>query len=144
MCRSKGIVSEVKTDQEEFLGAIHIDTADTDHKEKPWTTTLELNERTLTFKIDTGADVTVISQSDYNAEKDGPLSPPSKQLTGPSHEALDVCGQFTAQLQRNTMQTMQDVYVVKGLHKPLLGRPAIEALNIVAFVNGIQFQEVIK
>ena len=44
MCRSKGIVSEVKTDQEEFLGVIHVDTADTDHKEKPWTTTLELNE----------------------------------------------------------------------------------------------------
>ena len=144
MCRTKGIVREVKTDQEEFLGAIHVDTADTDDEGKPWTTTLELNERALTFKIDTGADVTVISQSDYNAEKDGPLSPPSKQLTGPSHEALDVCGQFTGQLQRNTMLTMQDVYVVKGLHKPLLGRPAIEALKIVAFMNGIQFQEVIK
>ena len=48
------------------------------------------------------------------------LSPSSKQLTGPSYEALDVCGQFTGQLQRNTMQTMQDVYVVRGLHEPLL------------------------
>ena len=39
---------------------------------------------------------------------------------------------------------MQDIYVVRGLHKPLLGRPVIEALNIVAFVNGIQVQDIMK
>ena len=62
MCRTKGIVREVKTDQEDFLEAIHVDTADTDHNDKPWTTTIKLNERILTFKIDTGADVTVTFQ----------------------------------------------------------------------------------
>ena len=144
MCRTKHVVREVNTEQKDFLGAIHVDTADIDHKEKPWTAAIELNERMLTFKIDTGADVTVISQSDYNEEKDGPLSPPSKQLTGPSHEALDVRGQFSGQFQRNTLQTTQDVYMVRGLHKPLLGRPAIEALNVVALVNGVQLQDVMK
>ena len=144
MCRTKNVVSEVKIEQEDFLGAIHVDTTDADHKNNPWITAIELNERRLTFKIDMGADVTVISQSDYNKEKDGPLLPPSKQLTGPSHDTLDVCGQFTGQLQRNTLQTTQEIYVVRGLHKPLLGRPAIEALNIAAFVNGVQLQDVVK
>ena len=97
MCRTKTAIREVQTEQEDFLGVIHVDTADTDHRsgENPWTAPIVLNERELTFKIDTGADVTVISQSDYSEEKDGPLSPPSKRLRGPSQEALDVCGQFS-------------------------------------------------
>ena len=37
--------------------------------------------------------------------------------------------------------TMQEIYVVNGLTKPLLGSPAIMALKLVAFVGGIQLQE---
>ena len=144
MCKTKTVIREVQTEQEDFLGAIHVDTADTDHRDNPWTAAIDLNERELTFKIDTGADVTVISHSDYSEESDGPLSPPSKRLSDPSQEALDVCGQFNGQLKRNTLQTRQGIYVVRGLHKPLLGRPAIKALNIVAFVNGIQVHDIMK
>ena len=76
----------MQTEQEDFLEAIHVVTADTDHRsgENPWTAAIGLNERELTFKIDTGANVTIISHSDYNEEKDGPLSPPGKCLRGPS------------------------------------------------------------
>jgi hypothetical protein len=31
--------------------------------------------------------------------------------------------------------SVQDIYVVKGLTKPLLGRPAIQALGIISNVN---------
>jgi hypothetical protein len=31
--------------------------------------------------------------------------------------------------------SVQDIYVVKGLTKPLLGRPAIRALGIISNVN---------
>lgn len=58
---------------------------------------MNLNKWTITFKIDTGADVTVI-YTNYN--KNGPLSTCNKQLSGPSRETLDVCGKFTGQLQR--------------------------------------------
>ena len=34
----------------------------------------------------------------------------------------------------------EDIYVVKGLKEPLLGRPAIEKLNLVARINDIQSQ----
>ena len=44
----------------------------------------ELNKQAITFKIDTGADVTVISEADYNEDKDGSLSTYNKQLSGPS------------------------------------------------------------
>ena len=143
-CKTKTAIQEIQTEQEDFLGAIHVNAADTDHRESPWITVVDINDRVLTFKIDTGADVTIISHSDYSAERDGSLSPPSKRLSGPSQEALDVCGQFNGLLKKNTLQTLQDIYVVRGLHKPLLGRAAIKALNIVAFVNGIQVQDIMK
>ena len=53
-------------------------------------------------------------------------------------QALDVCDQF------NDLQATQDIYVVSGLHKPLVGRPSIKTLKIVAFINGIQVQDSIK
>jgi hypothetical protein len=31
--------------------------------------------------------------------------------------------------------SVQDIYVVKGLTKPLLGRPTIQALGIISYVN---------
>ena len=58
----KTVVREVQTEPENFLGAIHIDTADTDHQDSSWMTATNLNERILTFKTDTGTDVTVISE----------------------------------------------------------------------------------
>ncbi len=33
---------------------------------------------------------------------------------------------------------MQELFVVKGLHKPLLGRPAIEALGLVQWIRSVQ------
>ena len=126
------------------MGAIHADSEAIDAVHNPWVTSVNLNKRAFTFKIDTGADVTVISDADYNKETDGPLSTCNKQLSGPSREALDVCGQFTRQLQRNSTSTTQEIYVIRGLHTPLLGKPAIEALQLLTFLNGIKLDDIIR
>ena len=34
----------------------------------------------------------------------------------------------------------EDIYVVKGIKEPLLGKPAIEKLNLLARINEIQSQ----
>ena len=63
--RSKMIVREVQASddsQDELLGVIHSETDSLSSTEAPWTTNLELNGRNIEFKIDTGADVTVISE----------------------------------------------------------------------------------
>ena len=126
------------------MGAVHVDTTDSeaiDAVQIPWVTSVNLNKRAITFKIDTGADVT---DTDYNENKDGPLSTCNKKLSGPSRGALDVCSQFTGQLQRNSVSTTQDIYVIRGLHTPLLGRPAIEALQLLRILNGIQIDDIFK
>ena len=59
-----------------------------------WHKTLTLNKCTLTFKVDTGADVTVIPSTDYSIQYDGPLQPSTRQLTGAGQHSLQVDGQF--------------------------------------------------
>ena len=143
MCKSKPGTS-VRTvyvddsDSEVFLGAVHSDAA------TPWTTTLVLNNRSLEFKVDKGADVTVIPEADYCEERDGPLRVSERVLTGAGQQPLQVCGQFRGQLKRNLNDSQQEIYVVSGLRKPLLGRPAIEALGIVSLVEPVQAGHIVK
>ena len=72
----------------------------------------------MTFKIDTGADVTVVSEREYQRSLDGQLGQPCRELRGTNNHLLTVIEQFTAQLRRtgeNPMETMETVYVVKNL-----------------------------
>ena len=119
------------------------DSADANTITSSWVTQININYRVVNFKIDTGADMTVISDKEYDSVKNGPLSPANK---GPSQETLVICGQFTAELQHTDTRAKakQEIYVVKWLTKPLLGRPAITALNLVALVGGFELQEVME
>ena len=96
---------------------------------KPWTAVVRLNERDLDFKIDTGADVTVIPESAHQPEKDGELEPASIPLNGPTGENLEVYSRFKASLSRKGEESWQMIYVVRNLSRPLLGRPEIQALK---------------
>ena len=65
------------------------------------------------------------------------LYPPQQTLRGPSNRKLAVRGQFTGTLRRGKKEVRQKLYVVEQLHRQLLGRPAIEALNLVARVKSV-------
>ena len=51
---------------------------------------------------------------------------------------LPVTGQFVANLKAGSNTCNQTVYVVPELHTPLLGRPAIEALQLVKRVGSVE------
>ena len=106
-----------------------------------WTKTLNLNQRDILFKIDTGADVTVIPESYYESKHDGPLQSAERSLTGAGQQPLEVQGQFMGHLRYNNLETEQKIFVIQGLSRPLLGRPAIEALAIVSVVEPIMTLE---
>jgi len=96
-----------------------------------------LNNRRLNFKIDTGADVTVISEEEYCEKIDGPLQPTDRALSGPSQHLLEVQDQFEGTFQSAYSETQQSIYVIKGLCKALLGWPAINSLNIVQQIQPV-------
>ena len=141
-CRSAGRVWEIHQENSEdssdettetFIGVVD------SHQETPdWTVNVLVNEQPVKFSIDTGADVTVIPEYVYQqAAGRINLQPTSRKLCGPSHYALSVMGKCVVKLKKGSRETEETVYVVRSLHRPLLGRPAIESLRLVKRVNAI-------
>ena len=103
----------------------------------PWMVDVLLNDHLIEFQIDTGADVSVISEDQYQELQVPELKPSDKSLVGPGQDKLQVCGQFTETFSYQNRTVQQDVYVVKGLRKPLIGRPAIMSLKLISQVNTV-------
>ena len=143
MCWSKqgdnkvGVVRDEEEEDRTFLGVVQSSA----NRGAPWITTVSVNDCAVEFKIDTGADVTVIPRTEYQKKRDGPLRASDRMLTGAGQQQLHVQGKFTAHLKRNNVELEQEIFVVKGLDKPLLGRPAIEGLKIVSLVGPVQAEE---
>ena len=93
----------------------------------------------LPFKIDTGADVTAISEEGYKRikGKGGKLVKPSKLLRGPSNQPLPVVGEFIGSLAYEGRSEKHQIFVVKGLKNNLLGLPAIRSMGLVVRVNEV-------
>ena len=103
-----------------------------------------MNGAEVEFKVDTGADVTVIPERMYNPTRDRKLQPSTLPLSGPTGETLRVHGQFSGNPLRHASRCRQDIYVVRDLRRPPLGKPALEALNVVALVEPIQKLDVVS
>lgn len=132
-CLSK-TVSELREQSiaEDYLDAAYLDTTTLDQK-SIWTTKILLSGLNAVFKIDTGAEVTAISEQTFQKLPHKPqLNTPSKTLRGPSSRVLEVAGQFKSNLKHKNNESVQEVYVVKGLKNNLLGLPAITSLQIVS------------
>ena len=66
------------------------------------------------------SDVTVIPDKYYSIAHKGPIQPVQRILTGADQQQLRVQRQFVGLLQYNNLQTEQNIFVIKGLSKPLL------------------------
>ena len=104
-----------------------------------WTVDIAVNGVFLTFKVDTGAEVTAISEQAYRTLGTiCKLEKTSKTLFGPTKVSLHVMGQMQATLRDAEHTCQQTVYVVKGLRNNLLGFLAIQALHLLTQVNVIE------
>ena len=74
-------------DTDEFLGAI-----ETESSNRLWTIPLLLNDVSVDFKIDTGADITVIPETVFKQLKSTVLKPSVCSLSGLCQDNLRVCG----------------------------------------------------
>ncbi len=142
-CKSSGGVNDITERQMEtkeerdfvFLGKMYPQEND------GWIESIKLNGVSTVFKLDTGAAVTAIPSSSFSTQKHGALYPTGKVLFGPGNHKLDVKGQFKGQLGIKNKTTEQDIYVVAGLSKPLLGLPAIEALKLIQRLYTVHEQQ---
>ena len=121
-CYSK-VVGEVNTHSspnEMELDTVFLDTLISDANEY-WKARIEVNGTKLQFKVDTGAEVTAMSEKDYQGLRKVNLQPTSKILYGPSHHTLKTIGQFRGKVKYGEKQSEQLIFVVRGLKTNLLG-----------------------
>ena len=104
-------------------------------QEAAWTSTLLMGTREIPFKLDTGAEVTAISEETYRTLGAKPLEKSSKVLYGPTCQSLTVLGQFTGTLRHQDRSSSQTIFVVRGLKTNLLGLPAITSLQLLQRIN---------
>ena len=116
-----------------FLGAIN-------DSSSPLNVTLSLNNTSVTFCIDTGPEVTVIPESVYELLGRPRTVPIVKNLKGPNNSPLRVKCQFIGNFQHGDLTVNQSVYVVEDLQKPLMGRPAIESLQVLNRIGAVDKQ----
>ena len=138
MCRSsakvRGVETSTDTTESVFLGTL----SDGENSHSPWTVTLTLDETPIAMHIDTGAEVTVISHQIWESIGHPELAPSDRTLRGPDQRAISTCGKFTGTFAMGEHQEDEEIYVVKGLSKPLLGRPAISKLGLVRRIATVE------
>ncbi|XP_053388814.1 uncharacterized protein K02A2.6-like [Mercenaria mercenaria] len=121
-CRTKTL-NEL-AEESDYLGTI--ETGD-----GQWRAKLKVRHLLVCFKIDTGADVTVIPETVYLSLGSPKLKKTNKNLFGPGNKKLNVLGSFTETLSSQNKYSVEEIYVVRGIDRSLLGRPAIIGLNLV-------------
>ena len=61
-----------------------------------------------------------------------------KLLCGPPRDRVKVVGKVNTNLKYDDKQTVREVFVIDSLFQPLLGWPAIKALNVSSAVNNVK------
>ena len=127
MCRSKRIHA-INEDSDDpcFLGQVSVIKS---VKETDFMIKLKVDNKVLTFDLDTGADVTVVGHTCIGSR---PLQKPDLALDGVGGNRLNVLGYYFATIRAPNGSTCREkIYVVENQPKALLGKPAIAALKLI-------------
>ena len=89
----------------------------------------------LHWCIDTGAQVSVMPEKMYQTSF-GPLLEADRILTGAGEAKLDTVGYVEMTLNHGSTKITEQVYIVAGASKLLLGVPAIRNLGLIADIPG--------
>ena len=93
-----------------------------------------MGSQCLTFKLDTGAEVTAVMEDAYSSLQGKPLQKPPKILYRPGRKPLAGLGEFTPKLQCRDKTTNRQIFVVKRLGRNMLALPAVLTLDLITTV----------
>ena len=115
----------------------YLDTSD--GPSKVWEIDVNVRDKTVTFKVDTGAEVTALSDTTWTSLGIAtPLKNAKLSLFGPDQTPLNLLGKTSLTMSYKGKTSIQDVFIVKGLKNNLLGLPTIRELNLIQNVCAIE------
>jgi len=101
--RVEDVTSQLQEDDLSYLTAVGCG------NESSWTVNIAVNGELITFKVDTGAEVTAITESALTQLGKLQLHPATKSLFGPDRKPLKVLGQTCVTLSYNGKSCKHDV-----------------------------------
>ena len=119
-----------------FLG--NVEAMQLSENSQEWKLELSINKTPIKFKIDTGADVSIISGASFDKLKDKPTldNSDTERLVSPGGE-VSTLGQFMENVRYGDRQYKMRLFITNSQSNNLLARSAIEQLGLVK-----QLQEV--
>ena len=130
-------VRDVTREHNLFLGAMTEDV----RKVKAFDVDVEYKGKRLKFKIDTGADVSVIGVEHLKifTKELGDLIPTVKNFRGANSTQIKCLGYMSLMVKINKRVVPLTAYVCEGARIPLLGRPEIIHSNLVDVkIDGVE------
>lgn len=97
-----------------------------------WNVVITIENTQISFKVDTGAEVTAMSESAWlNLQNTFQLGKTKQKIYGPDHLPLDVVGVADLPMSFKGNTCTQPVFIIRNLRNNLLGLPAIKLLQIL-------------
>ena len=126
-CQSSTIAeltAQVNQTEVQYQETAYLDTIEVTDRNM-WEVKINIEDKSVRFKVDTGAEVTVLSDSTWKSLKSStPLKKAQISLCGPDQTTLRVIGEAKLGLSYKGKSSNQNVFVIKDLKSNLLGLPA--------------------
>ena len=135
VCRTKQLKAVDAEDVEEetyFLGTVQSPSS------QAWVTDINIGQTKVRFKIDTGADVTVMPAKVYKTLKRQPALTPSKVILQGAGGRIDCLGTFKQSVTLHGKNVDLEIYVAAGQTDCLLSREASVRFGLVQKIGGIE------
>ena len=128
--------NQVSNESVNFLESCEIDCDKTENK--PWIVNLEICKSNIPFKIDSGADTSIISESCYKTLKHRPALKKALSILKSPGGNVNCLGYFIADTYKEGQKFLFRIYVVAGKDQAnLLSRGASSALKLVKRIDEI-------
>lgn len=114
--------------------ASHVSTINSNY----WMTALEINNKTLSFKIDTGAQVNIISIKDYVETLKLPIDilyATKVQLKSYTGDKISVLGACKLDCQKNDNKYLIEFYIVNDYCEAIIGLPTSLQLKLIQNID---------
>ncbi|KAL8584672.1 hypothetical protein ACOMHN_002401 [Nucella lapillus] len=145
MCKGKASLNSVQReehdDDEEDLDEAYVMAMDRKKNTGAWTIDIDLHNKQATFKIDTGADVSVIPVSLFNTMQPKPKLIPTRTVLRSPGGVLDCRGTIRVDAKVRGKKYNLKLYVVNTETDCLLGREEAARLELVKRIDVIGKQE---
>ncbi|UYV71882.1 hypothetical protein LAZ67_9000867 [Cordylochernes scorpioides] len=134
VCHTKTVQEVLSSLNDAFIGIVGMQ----ENAEDKWCEVIKVNDQPIKFKIDTGAEVSVMPEGTYLQHFGYLKTEKANKNIFAVSEKIEVNGMFQAFLESKRQKCEETIYIVKELARPLLSCRASEILGLVRRINIVE------